>query len=106
MRRCLRWYSEGVMPRKLVGSCWCRAVRYEVCDEFLYAANCHCSNCRRATGSAFESFAGIERTELEVVEGAGALLILGGEARHESAVVSRSRVTFLSGMSSETRVSF
>ena len=35
----------------LSGRCECRAVRYRVADEFLYAANCHCSNCRAGTGS-------------------------------------------------------
>ena len=32
--------------RLLDGKCECGAVRYRVSDEFLYAANCHCSNCR------------------------------------------------------------
>src|SRR5215813_4763558 len=27
-------------------------------DEFRSAMNCHCSNCRRTTGSAFKPFAG------------------------------------------------
>src|SRR6185312_6821862 len=39
--------------RMLGGTCQCGAVRYAVADEFVYAANCHCANCRRATGSAF-----------------------------------------------------
>ena len=34
-----------------------------------YAANCHCSQCRAATGSAFKAFAGIEREKLELTEG-------------------------------------
>jgi hypothetical protein len=37
-----------------------------VADEFVYVANCHCSNCRRATGSAFKPFAGIERNKLAI----------------------------------------
>jgi hypothetical protein len=31
----------------------CGAMEYTVADALLYAANCHCSNCRRKTGSAF-----------------------------------------------------
>jgi hypothetical protein len=52
--------------RDLEGRCECRAVRYVVADAFLYAANCHCSNCRASTGSAFKPFAGIERDRLRV----------------------------------------
>ena len=61
----------------LSGKCECGAVRYRVADEFVYAANCHCSRCRAATGSAFKSFAGIEHEKLELVDGADNLLIVG-----------------------------
>jgi hypothetical protein len=61
----------------LGGRCECRAVRYEVADEFLYAANCHCSNCRASTGSAFKPFAGIEREKLRVTGGGDKLMIVG-----------------------------
>jgi hypothetical protein len=63
--------------RMLVGACGCGAVRYRVADAFLYAANCHCSRCRAATGSAFKAFAGIERTKLEITEGMDTLLVFG-----------------------------
>jgi hypothetical protein len=63
----------------LSGKCECGAVRYRVADEFLYAANCHCSNCRAATGSAFKAFAGIERDKLEVVDGQDSLFVWGEE---------------------------
>jgi hypothetical protein len=61
----------------LVGACQCGAVRYSVADEFLYAANCHCSRCRAATGSAFKAFAGIERAKFEVTQGMDTLLVFG-----------------------------
>jgi hypothetical protein len=67
------------MSRVLSGRCECRAVRYRVQDEFLYAGNCHCSNCRASTGSAFKSFAGIEREKLEIVQGADTLLVWGDD---------------------------
>jgi hypothetical protein len=67
----------------LQGRCECGAVRYRVADEFKYAANCHCSNCRAATGSAFKPFAGIERPRLEVTAGDDKLLIWGdAEGNH------------------------
>jgi hypothetical protein len=72
----------------LSGKCECGAVRYEVADEFRYAANCHCSNCRASTGSAFKPFAGIEREKLEVTEGADSLLVWGEEnANHTRCAV-------------------
>jgi hypothetical protein len=63
----------------LVGECECGAVRYRVADEFLYAANCHCSRCRAATGSAYKPFAGIEREKLELTDGHDALFVFGEE---------------------------
>jgi hypothetical protein len=63
--------------RTLAGRCYCGDVHYAVLDEFIYAANCHCSNCRRATGSAFKPFAGIERKKLVVTKGRDKLKIFG-----------------------------
>ena len=67
-------------PRILRGRCYCGSMQYEVADEFEYAANCHCSDCRRATGSAFKPFAGIAREKLRVVEGYESTLIFGDVA--------------------------
>ena len=67
------------MNRMLAGRCRCGAVRYEVPDAFLYAANCHCSECRAATGSAFKAFAGIEREKLTVTSGLEEIAVFGEE---------------------------
>ncbi|MDB5985166.1 MAG: hypothetical protein JWR16_219 [Nevskia sp.] len=63
----------------LAGKCLCGAVEYAVADEFVYAANCHCSACRRATGSAFKPFAGIERSKLAITQGADKLMLFGDD---------------------------
>jgi hypothetical protein len=63
--------------RLLTGQCLCGAVAYQVADAFAYALNCHCSQCRRSTGSAFKPFAGIARDHLQIVQGADMLLIHG-----------------------------
>ena len=65
------------MSKTLTGKCFCGAVHYAVADEFVYAMNCHCSRCRRTTGSAFKPMAGIQRDKLAVTEGADKLLIYG-----------------------------
>ncbi|UCI05887.1 GFA family protein [Mesorhizobium sp. B1-1-8] len=72
------------MTRTLSGKCFCGAARYEVADEFAYAANCHCSNCRRTTGSAFKPFAGIERDKFRLTAGDGKLLIFGDASGHDA----------------------
>ncbi|MEX0735655.1 MAG: GFA family protein [Steroidobacteraceae bacterium] len=61
----------------------CEAVQYTVKDEFKYALNCHCSNCRQATGSAYKPFAGIERSKLTIVANDADLLLYGGELDHD-----------------------
>jgi hypothetical protein len=65
--------------RTLAGKCLCGAVHYAVADAFVYALNCHCSNCRRATGAAFKPFAGIERHKFRVTRGEESLLIFGDD---------------------------
>ncbi len=53
-------------------------------DAFEYALNCHCSNCRRTTGSAFKPFAGIARDRLRVTYGEDTIMIYGDEAGHDA----------------------
>ena len=54
---------------KLRGSCLCGAVQYEIPDELLYAAYCHCSECRRFSGSAFSALGGIAKAQLQIKTG-------------------------------------
>lgn len=76
-------------PRRLRGGCLCGAVAYEVEDGFRYALACHCSQCRRATGSAFKPFGGIERERFALTAGADRLLIHGDAgASHDARCAS------------------
>lgn len=75
---------EQASGRVLAGQCLCGAVRYAVADAFVYALNCHCSNCRRVTGAAFKPFAGIERTKLRLIQGKDNLTIFGDAANHNA----------------------
>ena len=76
--------SEKSNARMLAGECFCGAVRYAVADAFAYALNCHCSNCRRTTGSAFKPFAGIARDKLSVSGGDNDLMIYGDRTGHDA----------------------
>ncbi|MER9630550.1 GFA family protein [Mesorhizobium sp. M0296] len=76
--------NQNSRNRRLIGKCLCGAVQYTVADAFVYAANCHCSNCRRTTGSAFKPFAGIERDRLSLTKGEDNLTIFGDETGHDA----------------------
>jgi hypothetical protein len=76
--------SEKSNARMLAGECFCGAVRYAVADAFAYALNCHCSNCRRTTGSAFKPFAGIARDKLSITGGDNDLMIYGDQTGHDA----------------------
>lgn len=75
---------QNTAVRKLSGQCMCGVVRYEVADEFRYAANCHCSMCQRTTGSAFKPFAGIERGKLTCTQGESRIMIFGDTQGHDA----------------------
>jgi len=68
----------------LRGRCACNAVAFEVSDEFVVAYNCHCSNCRAATGSAFLPWGEIEPEKLTVTEGTATLLLVGDPDGHHA----------------------
>lgn len=70
--------------RLLRGNCLCGAVQFTVADAFRYALNCHCSQCRRATGSAFKPFGGIELARLSITHGAAHLHRYGEGAAHDT----------------------
>jgi hypothetical protein len=72
------------MERTLEGKCACGAVRYRVADAFRYAANCHCSRCRAATGSAFKAYAGIEREKFALTQGEDDLFVVGEEDENDT----------------------
>ncbi|TYB86059.1 GFA family protein [Oceaniovalibus sp. ACAM 378] len=62
---------------KLWGQCVCGAVTCQVEDAFAYAINCHCTDCRRKTGAAFKSFAGIAVDRFAIINGAAKIKRFG-----------------------------
>ncbi len=51
------------------GSCLCGGVRYEYSGDFGQFIYCHCSNCRKAQGSAFGSNAPIDAAGFKLLQG-------------------------------------
>jgi hypothetical protein len=52
------------------GSCLCKRVRFEVQGRFGDTSYCHCSMCRKSTGSAFGIYATVGLENLKIVSGA------------------------------------
>jgi len=58
--------SDGATHR---GSCLCGAVAYEVSGELGDFGYCHCTSCRKASGSAHAANAPVDRTAFRLVRG-------------------------------------
>jgi hypothetical protein len=54
----------------LKGSCLCGGVKYEIDGALGAVTNCHCSLCRKMSGSAFSSGSTIPTASLRFVSGA------------------------------------
>lgn len=55
------------------GSCLCQSVQYEIAGELGAFGYCHCTSCRKASGSAHAANAPVDRTRFRLVAGAEAL---------------------------------
>lgn len=51
------------------GSCLCGGVRYEYDGEIAEISMCHCSQCRKAQGSAFVAVSPIRSAQFRIVQG-------------------------------------
>lgn len=51
------------------GSCLCGMVRFEVDGAFMEAHHCHCSQCRKAHGAAFGTYACAKSSSLRLTSG-------------------------------------
>jgi hypothetical protein len=51
------------------GSCLCGSIRYEIDGQIGPALNCHCSMCRKVTGSAFRSRLAVPRENFRWLTG-------------------------------------
>ena len=51
------------------GNCLCGGIRYEYYGESEEISICHCSQCRKAQGSASVAISPIESAKLQIIEG-------------------------------------
>jgi hypothetical protein len=55
------------------GSCLCGDIAYEIDAELSDFGHCHCRSCRKASGTAFATNAGVDRAAFKLVSGADTL---------------------------------
>lgn len=53
----------------LTGSCLCRKVKIQVPDRFDFVGNCHCSECRKYSGSTFATAGAVDFDNFKIIEG-------------------------------------
>jgi hypothetical protein len=54
------------MTTEITGSCFCKAVQYQITSAIPLAVNCHCNSCKKAGGGAFSSLAVVREKRLEI----------------------------------------
>ncbi len=59
--------------KNLSGTCLCGKVKIQIPDEFEYMGNCHCSGCRKFSGSDYASVGGIDSSKFKIVSGEGSI---------------------------------
>ena len=55
--------------KTIVGRCLCGKVSFKFPDKLEYAGYCHCSECRRFSGSIFSVTGGIGINEITIIKG-------------------------------------
>jgi len=57
------------MSNKYTGGCLCGKVRFEIAEILPSVAHCHCSMCRKFTGAAYATYAGVMRSDFRWTSG-------------------------------------
>ena len=55
--------------KTLSGTCLCGKVKIQIPDDFEYMGNCHCSECRKFSGSDYASVGGLDSSKFRIVTG-------------------------------------
>jgi len=58
------------MENKIIGSCHCGSIQFEIKEHPRLTVNCHCDECKRRNGGAFSTYMAVPK---------GSLIFTGGE---------------------------
>jgi hypothetical protein len=59
----------SAMNANVSGGCLCGSVRYRLHAEPRQTSNCHCLDCRRASGAPFVTWGSVRRHDVEIISG-------------------------------------
>jgi len=59
----------------VTGSCLCGAVRFEITGPFLRASHCHCSRCRKHSGTAVCTQGRVRRQDFRLLSGEASIRV-------------------------------
>jgi hypothetical protein len=65
------------MTQAVRGSCLCRGVRFEATPPFIRASHCHCSRCRKHSGTFGLTQARLPRDRFRLLQGEDLLRVYG-----------------------------
>jgi hypothetical protein len=65
--------EESPTAHPISGRCLCGSVSFRITGRLAPVVYCHCSQCRRASGTAFAANAGVRRDEIELISGLDAI---------------------------------
>jgi len=58
--------EDLIMATNYAGGCACGAVRYECSADAIFMGNCHCRDCQKASGGAYEPAIGLPAAALKI----------------------------------------
>ncbi len=77
------------------GGCACGAIRYECSADPMMSLNCHCRDCQRATGSAYNTVVGVPAARVQFTQGVPNIMRrLGSEGHCSIAVPARNSLSY------------
>jgi hypothetical protein len=77
----------GTLPMaELKGSCRCGAVQYTISADPIFTGICHCTSCRKSTGSAYSTVMGVPTAAVTVTGSTTQFddIADSGQARHRN----------------------
>jgi len=54
------------MATRFTGACLCGRVRYECSADPIFMGNCHCRDCQKSSGGAYEPDIGLPAAALKI----------------------------------------